>query len=48
MEFYGGFIMNNTTDVEVASIDSDKVSKVTVSFVILLRNSENLKRHLNE
>lgn len=26
VDFYGGFVMNNTTDVELASIDSDKVS----------------------
>ena len=25
VEFYGGFIMNNTTDIEMASIDSEKV-----------------------
>ncbi len=26
VEFYGSFVMNNTTDVELAAIDSDKVS----------------------
>lgn len=25
VEFFGSFTMNNTTDVELASIDSDKV-----------------------
>lgn len=29
VEFFGSFVMNNTTDVELASIDSDKVSLIT-------------------
>lgn len=35
VEFFGSFIMNNTTDVELASIDADKVLVMTFFYDII-------------
>lgn len=36
VEFFGSFVMNNTTDVELGSIDSDKVSFLSFSIFFFL------------